>query len=288
MTTQWIDYKILHSGNGNKLENWGEVILLRPDPQAIWNSAIDMHQYPNLSMVYERSSEGGGIWHTKKKTAQEWTVKCTIQDKPFEFLVKPMGFKHTGLFPEQIINWEKCYQLIKRQITKRQPRVLNLFGYTGAASVVCAVAGATVCHIDAAKNMVDRCKKNAELNGVSNIRYIVDDCLKFVQREQKREKFYDAIIMDPPSYGRGPNGEMWKLEDNIETLIQECAKLLSDTPLFFLLNSYTTGLQPLVLSNLLQINLPKGNIKAYEVGIPTQDRDIVLPCGCSGLWTNLS
>jgi len=213
-----------------------------------------------------------------------------VQESLFEFAIKPMGFKHTGIFPEQIVNWDTCYNIIKNSSKKNKESkisVLNLFGYTGAASVVCAHAGALVCHVDAAKNMVERCKKNAEINKVGSIRYIVDDCLKFVQREQKRGKLYDAIIMDPPSYGRGPNGEVWKLEDSIEALVKECSKLLNDKPLFFLLNSYTTGLQPLVLTNLLKINLPKGYVKSYEVGIPTQDRGIVLPCGCSGLWTPL-
>jgi len=293
MNSKWIDYKIIHTGQGYKLERWKSVTLLRPDPQVIWDSDIDMFGYTDLNMTYRRSSDGGGQWHTHIPTPSEWTVKCQISNAVFEFVVKPMGFKHTGLFPEQIVNWQFMYDKIVAKHSSRdiadesrnaEIRVLNLFGYTGAASVVCAAAGATVCHIDAAKNMVDRCKKNAELNRVQGIRYIVDDCLKFVKREQNRGKKYDAIIMDPPSYGRGPSGEMWRIEDNIQNLVQECVKLLSDSPLFVLINSYTTGLQPLVLQNLLKINLPKGNIKAYEVGLETDDRGIVLPCGCSGLW----
>ncbi|MCL2598651.1 MAG: class I SAM-dependent methyltransferase, partial [Firmicutes bacterium] len=278
-------------GEGQKLERWGDIVLLRPDPQVIWSPAMAMHKSPALHMSYSRSSQGGGQWTTHKKTPEQWSVRCALdtakgQPVTFDFIVKPMGFKHTGVFPEQIVNWQTAFALIEQRVGQgKSVDVLNLFGYTGAASVVCAKAGATVAHIDAAKNMVEQCRQNAQKNGVDKVRYIVDDCNKFVEREQKRGKLYDCILMDPPSYGRGPGGEMWKLEDNIEPLIRSCVKLLKPDALFFLVNSYTTGLQPTVLQNLLAIHLPStGRVRAYEVCLPTQDRGIVLPCGCSGLW----
>lgn len=280
----WYDYEILGSGNGEKLERWKDVYLLRPDPQAIWKPEFDLRSFGKLHARYERDTSGGGRWEILKPFPSEWTVKW----RDLTFLVKPMGFKHTGLFPEQAVNWEKMTNIISacgRRIT-----VLNLFGYTGAASVACAKAGAFVTHVDAAKGMVQRCRQNADLSNLAGdtIRYIVDDCVKFVAREIKRGRKYDAVIMDPPSYGRGPGGELWRIEDDLFDLIENTVRLLSDEPVFFLVNSYTTGLQPTVIDDLLSIALCSfgGSHSAYEVGLDTLDgRGVVLPCGCSGLWT---
>jgi 23S rRNA (cytosine1962-C5)-methyltransferase len=286
----WIDYQVLGTGDGRKLERWGQVYLLRPDPQVIWHEQFALSEYAGLHAEYKRDSTGGGKWVHLRKAPQEWTITCPIRDtadKAITLLCKPMGFKHTGVFPEQAANWQVMYDIIAKAVATStvKPNVLNLFGYTGAASVACAMAGADVCHVDAAKSMVDRCRQNAELNKVGSIRYIVDDCAKFVQRQIKRGVKYDAIIMDPPSYGRGPGGELWKLEDNIVSFVQLCVQLLSSKPLFLLINSYTTGLQPSVLSNILNITLPKGKVQAYELVLPTCESGIVLPCGCSGFWT---
>lgn len=278
----WRDYEILGSGNGEKLERWKDVYLLRPDPQAIWTSEFDLKSYKKLNAHYIRKSTGGGFWNNIRKMPQEWTVSY----KNLTFAIKPMGFKHTGLFPEQAVNWEQMDKLIRGE--KRKISVLNLFGYTGGASVACAAAGAFVTHVDAAKAMVERCRQNAQLSALpkDSIRYIVDDCIKFVGREIKRGKKYDAVIMDPPSYGRGPGGELWKIEDDLFSLMQLTKQVLSDDPLFFLVNSYTTGLQPTVIDNLLSITMGSGGVHCgYEVGLPTADsRGVVLPCGCSGLW----
>ena len=279
-TEKWTDYEIIASGDGEKLERWGSVILLRPDPQAIWRAPFDMSKFPKLNARYVRSSSGGGAWQVLSPFPQEWQIAYG----DVKFLIKPMGFKHTGLFPEQAVNWDTMREAVIRR--GGRPKILNLFGYTGGASVALAKIGARVTHVDAAKNMVDRCKQNATISGCpeDGIRYIVDDCNKFVAREIKRGNFYDGILMDPPSYGRGPNGETWKLEDNVCALVEQTAKVLSDNPLFFLINSYTTGLQPTVMENILKISLPQGNVKAYEVTLPTSDRGIKLPCGCSALW----
>ena len=279
----WKDYEILGSGGGEKLERWKDVYLLRPDPQAIWKSEFDLAKYPKLNARYNRSDKGGGAWQVFRKMPDEWTVSWN----ELTFSVKPMGFKHTGLFPEQAVNWRQMQDLIKG--ADRSISVLNLFGYTGGASVAGASAGAFVTHVDAAKGMVDRCRQNVKLSrlGDNSVRYIVDDCAKFVSREIKRGRKYDAVIMDPPSYGRGPGGELWKLEDDIFDFIELTAALLSDNPLFFLVNSYTTGLQPTVLDNMLSIILGSygGSHTAYEVGLKTSDsRGVVLPCGCSALW----
>lgn len=279
-TEKWTDYEIIATGGGEKLERWGGVILLRPDPQAIWSAPFDLARYDGLNARYIRSESGGGRWQVFRPFPQEWKIAYG----ELKFLIKPMGFKHTGLFPEQAVNWDIMTELVKTR--GGRPKVLNLFGYTGGASVALAKVGAKVTHVDAAKNMVDRCKQNAVLSACpeDGLRYIVDDCNKFVAREIKRGNLYDGILMDPPSYGRGPNGEMWKLEDNICALVENTAKLLSDSPLFFLINSYTTGLQPTVLENILKIYMPSGVVNAYEVTLPTKDRNINLPCGCSGLW----
>lgn len=274
--TSWKDYSVIATGDGEKLERWGEYYLLRPDPQVIWHGKQDLASYSKLSAHYLRSSSGGGQWKMLKKLPENWLIGW----KDFKFIVKPMGFKHTGIFPEQAVNWEEMTRLIKE--SQRPIRVLNLFAYTGLASVVCAKAGAEVTHVDASKGMVERAKENASLNGISTIRYIVDDCQKFIEREIRRGKTYDAIIMDPPSYGRGTNGEMWKLEDNLFDFVKLTKQVLSDKPLFVLISSYTTGLQASVLANILTLVFGEGNIDADEIGLPTQEK-IVLPCGTRGI-----
>ena len=279
----WKDYAVLATGDGYKLERWGEHILLRPDPQVIWHAQRDLFAYPGLSAVYRRSEKGGGAWEYKKQLPQSWNIGY----KQLTFKVMPMGFKHTGLFPEQAVNWETTGALVRRAVTAgRKVKVLNLFAYTGGASVALAKAGAEVTHVDAAKGMVERAGENARLSGIqSGIRYIIDDCKKFVQRELRRGNTYDAVVMDPPSYGRGPNGEMWKIEAELYPFVKLCTELLTDDPLFFLINSYTTGLQPAVLSNILTLCLAgrKGRIEAYEVGLPTEE-NIPLPCGAGGIY----
>lgn len=280
----WVDYKIIATGNGMKLERWKDVVLLRPDPQVIWKGG-NLFDRDGIHAVYRRSEKGGGGWEMRKSFPAEWFVSY----KDLTFKVKPMGFKHTGLFPEQAVNWDAMRSLIesaKRKNGGKEIKILNLFAYTGGASVACAKSGATVTHVDASKGMVERAGENARLSGIeSGIRYIIDDCMKFVAREIRRGNRYDAIIMDPPSYGRGPNGEMWKIEENLFGFVTECAKLLSDSPLFVLINSYTTGLQPEVIKNILKLTVKKeGTFDAYEVGIPTAE-GINLPCGASGLFT---
>ena len=278
----WKDYTILATGDGYKLERWKDVVLLRPDPQVIWEAQRDLFSYPELNAVYRRSERGGGAWEFRKPMPVEWTVGY----KDLRFKVKPMGFKHTGLFPEQAVNWDRMAELIRR--SGRKIKVLNLFAYTGGATVACAKAGAEVVHVDAAKGMVERAGENARLSGIaSGIRYIVDDCKKFVQREIRRGNRYDAIIMDPPSYGRGPGGELWKIEDSLYSFVKLCSQVLSEEALFFLINSYTTGLQPMVLQNILTLSLAgqKGRIDAYEVGIATEE-GIPLPCGAGGMYVH--
>ncbi len=278
----WKDYEILATGSGEKLERWGEVILLRPDPQVIWRAKSSLENSKALNAHYRREKTGGGHWEIKKPMPDEWVIGY----KNLKFKIKPMGFKHTGLFPEQAANWDMMVKLIKG--AKREIKVLNLFAYTGGATVASASAGASVVHVDASKGMVERAKENACLSGLKDakIRYIVDDCFKFVEREIRRGNKYDAIILDPPSYGRGPNGEMWKLEDCLFDFLEKLTKVLSDKPLFVLLNSYTTGLQPIVLKNLLELTFKSPAI-SYELGLPTRE-NIVLPCGNSGVivWKN--
>ena len=284
-TADWKDYSVIATGNGYKLEDWGGITLLRPDPQVIWESQTDMDGYKKLVAKYIRSETGGGRWLIKGKMPAEWTVSY----KDLKFKVKPMGFKHTGLFPEQAVNWDLMTDLIKN--AGREINVLNLFAYTGGATVACAKAGAKVCHVDAAKGMVERAGENVRLSNVGEgkVRYIIDDCKKFVEREIRRGKTYDAIIMDPPSYGRGPNGEMWKLENELYSFVSLCTRVLSDNPLFVLINSYTTGLQPQVLKNILSLTIANqrgGKVDAYEVGLKTQEKGVILPCGNSGIWIN--
>ncbi len=281
INNEWKDYQIYATGDGEKLERWKNIVLLRPDPQAIWHAAKPLHTVVKPHARYIRSSSGGGHWEYDAKIPESWNVSW----RNLTFCVRPMNFKHTGLFPEQAANWATMIDLISK--ARRPIKVLNLFAYTGGATVACLSAGASVCHVDAAKNMVEVAKQNVALSGLSDrpVRYIVDDCRKFVKREINRGHTYDAIIMDPPSFGRGAGGEEWKLERDICDFLQLCMRVLSDNPLFVLLNSYTTGLQPAVLYDLLLRTVPcEGNITSYEVCLPT-DEKTVLPCGASGLFT---
>lgn len=281
INTEWKDYAILATGDGDKLERWGNIVLIRPDPQAIWHCSRPLESIVQPHAKYIRSDTGGGHWQYNKQMPDQWTVKW----RDLKFAVKPMGFKHTGLFPEQAVNWATMIDVIKG--ANRPINVLNLFAYTGGATVACASAGASVCHVDSAKNMVERAKENMALSNLADrpVRYIVDDCRKFVKREINRGKKYDAIIMDPPSYGRGSNGEVWKMEDDIADFVALCSQVLVDNPLFVLINSYTTGLQPAVLVNILNTTIKaKGQVSAYEVCLPTEEQGIVLPCGASGLF----
>ena len=278
---KWEQYRLIDSADGEKLEYWGDYLLRRPDPQAVWSLKSDKKLWNKADAWYHRSKSGGGKWeYLNKKLPERWTVNY----RNLTFNIKPMGFKHTGLFPEQAVNWDWFSELIKK--ADRPIRVLNLFAYTGGATLSCAAAGAAVTHVDASKGMVTWAKENAASSGLSDkpIRWIVDDCVKFVEREIRRGNHYDAIIMDPPSYGRGPKGEIWKIEDAIHPLVSKCAGLLTDKPLFFLINSYTTGLQPAVLSYLLNTELKKfnGHVDSQEVGLPVTSNGLVLPCGASG------
>lgn len=276
----WRDYEILDTGDGMKLERWGDVVLARPDPQVIWPRAGEWKKW---DAWYHRSDKGGGEWEFRRKLPKSWTIKF----RKLVFKIAPTGFKHTGLFPEQAQNWVWCGEQI-RAAKGREMSVLNLFGYTGAMTVAAAAAGASVCHVDAAKGMVEWCRENAQLNGLGSapIRYIVDDCLAFVRREIRRGKKYDAIIMDPPNYGHGAAGEVWKLETHLWPLIEECRTLLSERPGFFLVNSYTSGLSPIALGNVLTrlLSATGGTLSTGEVGLPITRGDLVLPCGIYGRW----
>lgn len=281
--TNWNEYEILDTSGGEKLERWGDVTLLRPDPQVIWDSGKQHPAWNKTDAHYLRSSSGGGKWEYHRKLPSSWVVRYD----ELTFRIQPTGFKHTGLFPEQAVNWDWFRDTIKQ--AKRPIRVLNLFAYTGGATLACASAGAEVCHVDASKGMVSWARENAALSHLSDkpIRWIVDDCEKFVAREIRRGKQYDAIIMDPPSYGRGPSGEIWKLEDQVHKLVALCAQVLSEAPLFFALNSYTTGLSPSVMGYLLGLTLqPKygGSVSADEIGLPVTQSGLVLPCGSTALW----
>lgn len=277
----WKEYRVIATGDGEKLEKWGDITLLRPDPQVIWHAKTPLASYKGIDAVYERSRTGGGMWKYKRNVPSEFTISW----RDLTFSLKLMGFKHTGLFPEQAVNWDRMMTLIKD--ADREISVLNLFGYTGAASVACLKAGAKVCHVDSAKAMVERAGENVRLSGLDNsgMRYIIDDCFKFCQREIRRGKKYDAIILDPPSFGRGPNGEKWKIEEGISELCELVASLLSDNPLFVCLNSYTTGLQPTVMANILKLALPlSAVIDADEIGLAT-DEGLILPQGCTAFAT---
>jgi len=277
VATDWKDYIVKETANGEKLENIGGYSFLRPDPQVIWKNDIKLST--KVDACYKRKENKSGEWKLNPKMPKSFV----IERKGVKFHIEPMSFKHICLFPEQAVNWDMMTDLIKK--SKREIKVLNLFAYTGGASVECALAGAKVTHVDAAKSMIDIAKTNAKLNGIDNIRYILDDCVKFVEREIRRGNTYDAIIMDPPSFGRGPKGETWKIEENIYDFVRLCSKVLSDNPLFVLINSYTTGLQPTVMANILNATIPGGKTESYEVGLPTQEKGIILPCGCSALKT---
>ena len=282
---KWKDYSCIDAGNGEKLEQWKGIVLRRPDPQAIW--AVDNRtSWRKADAVYHRSKTGGGSWEYKKKLPESWTVNY----RNLTFKVSPTGFKHTGLFPEQAANWDWMMDLIQSH-KDENIRVLNLFAYTGGATMACAAAGAAeVVHVDASKGMVNWAKENRDLSGLQNtkIRFIVDDCLKFVEREKRRGHTYHGILMDPPSYGRGPNGEMWKFEKEITGLIQACMEILYDHALFFLINSYTTGFSSIVLDNMMKTMIlpshPDGIVTTGEIAIPLQERDLLLPCGIVGRW----
>jgi len=280
---KWLDYELLDASRGERLERWGDILLIRPDPQILWDTPRKDPRWKQAHARYHRSNTGGGQWERYRPIPDSWQ----IQYGDLKFALKPMGFKHTGLFPEQAVNWDLMAALIKKE--NRSIRVLNLFGYTGAATLACVAAGAHVTHVDASKGMVAWGKENAVSSGLADkpMRWLVDDCLKFVQREQRRGNTYDAILMDPPSYGRGPGGEVWKLEEQIYPLVAECVKLLSDDPLFFLINSYTTGLSPSVMQYVLGTLLPKkigGTLSADEIGLPVTNSGLVLPCGATALW----
>ena len=276
---EWKDYECIDTADGEKLERWGNIILCRPDPQVIWDTKASPDLWKNADAHYHRSSNGGGKWEYKKNLPEQWTVKY----KSLTFNIKPMGFKHTGLFPEQAVNWD---YMMNKIASRKGAKVLNLFAYTGGATVACAKAGASVTHVDASKGMVQWAKENARSSGLADapIRYLVDDCMKFVEREIRRGNKYDAILMDPPSYGRGPGGEVWKIEESICHFVRRSALLLSDNPLFFIINSYTTGLAPTVLTNLMQMCLPEGKVESSEIGLNISASSMVLPCGATGRW----
>ncbi len=283
-TNNWTDYELLDTSDGERLERWGKYILVRPDPQVIWKDMKNHNFWKKADAVYSRSKSGGGAWN-QNNLPESWKIRYEKLD--LTFVLKPMGFKHTGLFPEQAVNWEKMFDLIKK--ANRPIKVLNLFAYTGGATVACAKAGASVVHVDASKGMTLQAKENAKLSGLENaqIRYIVDDCQKFVEREIRRGNKYDAIIMDPPSYGRGPGGEVWKLEECIADFIKKASCVLSDNPLFFLVNSYTTGLSPAAVGYILNTTLKNkfgGTTELDEIGLKVSQTNEILPCGASSFY----
>ena len=284
LADEWKDYELIDASSGQKFERWGKVYLLRPDPMVVWDNSDLLEKYHGkIDAVYYRNNKGGGHWDNLRNVPGSWKINY----KNLTFNIKQMGFKHTGLFPEQAVNWEFMMDKIKK--SNRKIRVLNLFAYTGGASVSCVAAGAHVTHVDSSRGMVDWCKENIISSNLpsTEIRYIVDDVVKFVQREIRRGNHYDAIVMDPPSYGRGTNGEVWDIEKNLNYLVKLCCEVLSDDPLFFLINSYTTGLSSTVLSNILSLTVNqkfKGKITSGEVGIPVKNSDLVLPCGIYGRW----
>ena len=281
----FLDYELIDADSGERLERWGDIILVRPDPQVIWTTERRDKRWFNPHAVYHRSQSGGGYWETKRQVPDVWSINY----EDLTFRLKPMGFKHTGLFPEQAVNWTLAKKLIKN--ANRPISVLNLFAYTGGATVACLSAGAKVTHVDASKGMVQWAKENAVASNLAdaNVRWLVDDCLKFVKREIRRGNKYDAIIMDPPSYGRGPGGEVWKLEQQLTELLTETGKILSDNALFFFLNSYTGGLSPTILNYMVKtyvIGNRSGEVKTDEIGLPITDKGISLPCGNTTIWIN--
>ncbi len=284
LAENWKDYEVIDTSSGEKLERWGKYRLVRPDPQVIWQTPKTDPGWKERNGHYHRSQKGGGEWEFFD-LRQQWSIRS----RDLTFQLKPFSFKHTGLFPEQAVNWDWFSDIIRR--AGRPVRVLNLFAYTGGATLSAAAAGAAVTHVDASKGMVNWAKENALSSGLKDapIRWLVDDCMKFVEREIRRGNHYDGIIMDPPSYGRGPKGEIWKIEDSINPFICETARLLSDRPLFFLVNSYTTGLAPAVLTYMISLALKKyrGSVEAQEIGLPVTDSGLILPCGASGRWEAL-
>lgn len=284
LANNWKDYEVLDMADGQKLERWGNVILSRPDPQIVWKQKSFPEKWKQVNATYHRSKTGGGAWEYKKQMPKEWLIKY----KDLVFNIKPMGFKHTGLFPEQAVNWDWMINKIKSE--KREIKVLNLFAYTGGATVACLSAGASCTHVDSSKGMVSWAKENVISSGQQekHVRYIIDDVVKFVSREIRRGNKYDAIIMDPPSYGRGTNGEVWQFENNIYDLVELCTQVLSDDPLFMLINSYTTGISSTVLANILNLTVAKkynGKVESGEIGLPMTDSKMILPCGIYGRWT---
>ncbi len=287
LANQWKDYKILDMADGQKLERWGNIILSRPDPQIIWKQKSFPEKWKQINAVYHRSKTGGGSWEMKQKMPEKWQIEY----KNLTFNIKPMGFKHTGLFPEQAVNWDWMMETIQQEKAKRKAeiKVLNLFAYTGGATVACLSAGASVCHVDSSKGMTAWAKENVVASGLEQkpVRFIVDDVMKFVNREIRRGNTYDAIIMDPPSYGRGANGEIWQFENNLYDFVELCTKVLSQRPLFFLINSYTTGISSKVLEDILHLTVEKnyhGQIESGEIGLPMEESNLVLPCGIYGRW----
>lgn len=285
IANNWLDYEIIDTADGMKLERWKDIVLMRPDPQIIWKNPSMPKAWKSADAVYHRSKSGGGEWEFSKSLPDSWQIKY----KEYTFNVKPMGFKHTGIFPEQAVNWDFIDNAVSN--AKGRANILNLFAYTGGATVAAAAAGANVVHVDAAKGMVNWAKDNAASSGLkdANIRYIVDDCIKFVEREIRRGHKYDGIVMDPPSYGRGPKGEIWKFEDELYGLILKCSELLSDNPLFLIVNSYTTGISHTVVANVLKMTIAKkfgGRITSDEICLPVKASDILLPCGAATRWFN--
>ncbi len=280
---KWQDYELIDTSDGERLERWGDVILIRPDPQIIWSSGKMNPLWQQANARYVRSSSGGGAWETYRETPEVWKIKW----HDLTFKLRTMGFKHTGIFPEQAVNWEYAAQKIAK--AGRQLKILNLFGYTGAATLACMKAGAAVTHVDASKGMVQFAKENAEASGTADlsVRWLVDDCVKFVQRENRRGNKYDGIIMDPPSYGRGPNGEVWKLEEQLSPLVEMCLPVLSEDAEFFILNSYTTGLSAAVMEYLLGLMIKTGfggQVSGDEIGLRVTESDLILPCGSTAIW----
>lgn len=283
VSNSWKDYELIDCSDGERLERWGDIILIRPDPQIIWSTGKKNPLWRKAHARYHRSNKGGGSWEMYKKVPDSWSINF----KNLVFNIKPMGFKHTGVFPEQAVNWEWMQNKIKEE--NRPLKILNLFGYTGCATLACMEAGASVCHVDASKGMVTWAKENAVSSNIADkpVRWLVDDCVKFVQREIRRGNKYDGIVMDPPSYGRGPNGEVWKIEEKLYSLIELCIQVLTDNPTFFILNSYTTGLSPAVMEYLLNVQLKSkfgGKVSSDEIGLRVTETNLSLPCGSTVIW----
>lgn len=283
VSNSWKDYELIDCSDGERLERWGDIILIRPDPQIIWSTGKKNPLWRKAHARYHRSNKGGGSWEMYKKVPDSWSINFNN----LVFNIKPMGFKHTGVFPEQAVNWEWMQNKIKEE--NRPLKILNLFGYTGCATLACMEAGASVCHVDASKGMVTWAKENAVSSNIADrpVRWLVDDCVKFVQREVRRGNKYDGIVMDPPSYGRGPNGEVWKIEEKLYSLIELCIQVLTDNPTFFILNSYTTGLSPAVMEYLLNVQLKSkfgGKVSSDEIGLRVTETNLSLPCGSTVIW----